>query len=117
MKEKTTTIYVSDDGLEFQTQEECLWWEGVAEKVRKLQHATEIHDLDDCIDEERLPNQILELLLEDWMNSGILDSCLDIKWEVQRHKGEYERTEILEAKVSPKKVQRLKKFTDWLFSD
>ena len=117
MKEKITTTYVSDDGVEFQSEEECLWWEKVASKVRKLQLATEVPDLDDCEEEERLPIQILELLLEDWTNSGLLDSCLDIKWQVERENGDYERTEILYSEVSPKKVKRLKKFTDWLFGD
>ena len=116
MQEKNTTTYVSDDGLEFQTKEECLWWEKVAGKVRKLQCAAEIFDLDELDEDDKLPEEIIELLLEDW-GGGILDSCLKIQWDYEKYKGEYLKNTIQDASLAPEKVQRLKKFTDWLFGD
>lgn len=119
MKEKHSTTFISEDGLEFKTKDECLLWERVADKVTRVENAVNCVDLDACEEDgiEIPPESIIKLLLYDWCGSGLLDSCLDVEWNYTKSDGKHYRSEAVCASVSPDKVRRLKEFTDWLFSE
>ena len=48
MKEKHSTTFISEDGLEFKTKDECLFWEKVADKVTRVGNVVNCADLDAC---------------------------------------------------------------------
>ena len=111
MEEKQTTSWVSDDGREFTSKEDCENWEKVFDKVRRVQIAATC-DTSDMDAQDRCPAEIEALLYED---NDLMDACLEIDWETEQYKGKYEKYAINDANLSPEKIRRLKTFTDWLF--